>query len=244
MDYSFFALLLLTLSVCLLVAEVFLPSGGALALGVAATWGASMYCAYQAWWELSPNLFTGFIILSVVILPTTGLVSLYILPRTSFGKRVLLEGPKLSEVTPFQEEEQKLRQLIGHRGTTLTPLTPGGLVEVEGQRLHCYSYGMSLDRNTLVEVVKVSGTRVLVAEASNEPKDLATPESPADRPNTSDVAESAPRQTTSTPAWPVEETDTAEENNTPGENNTAEETDKKEAKQELSGLDFELPDTE
>jgi membrane-bound serine protease (ClpP class) len=44
----------------------------------------------------------------------------------------------------------------------LTLLTPGGLVNVNGERLHCVSEGVMVPPGTTVEVVEVRGTRVLV----------------------------------------------------------------------------------
>jgi membrane-bound serine protease (ClpP class) len=55
-------------------------------------------------------------------------------------------------------------------------LNPGGMVTVEGQRLHAFSEGMMIDPDDWVEVLEVRGSRVLVRRAAAPvlpPVDLA-----------------------------------------------------------------------
>src|SRR5207249_2319918 len=86
----------------------------------------------------------------------------YVLPRTALGRKVLLEAPTSEELTPFVKETARLTKLVGRFGKTLTPLNPGGLVSVEGERLHAFSEGLIVAAGQSVHVLEVRGTRLLV----------------------------------------------------------------------------------
>lgn len=162
MNYDLLALVLLIVGCGLIVAEIFLPSGGMISVMCVIAFLGSGWCAYRAWWETSPAYWWTYVGAVIVLIPTV-IISLFrVLSNTSLGDRVLLAAPDPSEVTPYREEEAHLSQLIGKQGRTLTLLTPGGLVEVEGERLHCFSDGMVIEPQTPVEVVAVRGTRVMV----------------------------------------------------------------------------------
>ena len=168
MDNSTLAVLLLLVGLALIVAEIFIPSGGLIfAVSVLCLVG-SIWCAWNAWAESQPSLWWTFLIALVLLLPVSVGGALYLFPRTAMGRRVLLEAPDLSEVTPFSEEESHLKQLIGVSGKTLTLLNPGGLVSVNGERLHCESEGMMLDAGTEVRVVSVRANRLVVRAISKD----------------------------------------------------------------------------
>ena len=78
------------------------------------------------------------------------------------GRRVLLEAPLAEELTPFAKQNRKLQELVGQFGRTVSPLTPGGLVNVNGERLHAISEGLIVDPGQSVEVLEVRGNRLLV----------------------------------------------------------------------------------
>ena len=65
---------------------------------------------------------------------------------------------------PFVAETERLTQLIGKTGTTLTRLGPGGLVLVEGERMHAESEGMLILTDTPVRVLSLKGNRLLVRQ--------------------------------------------------------------------------------
>ncbi len=168
MDDSFLAIALLALASVLIVAEIFIPSGGILALSMFASLAASFYFAWAAWWETSPNTFFGFSAFAIVVIPSITITALIILPKTKFGKRILLAGPSEEEVVPFSKEEERLNGYVGRIAKTITPLNPGGMVSVDRERIHAYSEGVIIESGTDVEIVKVNGTRVLVREVRNE----------------------------------------------------------------------------
>ena len=185
MDSAFLAVALLALATVLIVAEIFIPSAGMLAIGMLLSLCGSFYFAWSAWWPGQPTLFFGFIAFAVVLLPGAAIGSLIVLPRTRFGKRIFLEAPDEQAVLPFAQENQKLHALIGKRGKAITPLLPGGLIMIGRERLHAFSEGLPIEAGAAVEVVKISGTRVAVREVNE-----AEESPPADATGTGDFEES------------------------------------------------------
>jgi len=168
MDESHFALILLVVSLGLMIAEVFIPSGGMLTILVIVCLSGSLWCAWNAWWVSNPAAWWSYLLALIVLIPGTISGALYALPRTSFGQRVLLEAPNPDEVTPYAKEYEQLAQQVGRMGTTSTLLNPGGIVLVDGKRYHCESEGMLIEPETEVRVVAVKGQRLLVRPTTFE----------------------------------------------------------------------------
>lgn len=157
-----FAILLLIVGLGILTAEIFVPSGGLLGLITFLTLIVSLIFAYRAWGTSHPNFFGVFCVMILLLVPTVVILGFYMLPRTSFGKKILLDAPEEQDLVPFSQEAQRYERLIGRFGTALTLLNPGGLVNVDGERLHALSEGLSVDPGTSVEVVDVQGTSIIV----------------------------------------------------------------------------------
>lgn len=172
MSYELLAILLLVLGCGLIVAEVFIPSGGMILVMCILSFVASAWCAYKAWWGTSPGLMSTYVIATLILIPGVIIGVFRVLSHTRVGDRILLAAPELQDVTPYQEEQARLSQYIGQTGTALTMLTPGGLVSVHGERLHGFSEGILIPAGSAVQVVAVRGTRVVVRPARDA--DLAS----------------------------------------------------------------------
>ncbi len=174
MDYEFFAILLLLVGFVLIVAEIFLPSGGLILILCAISFGASLWCAAKAWYGTEPFAFGVYLASLAVLFPTVIIGAFQLFPRTSFGRN-LIAPPSLDEVTPHAEEREHLSQFVGRVGRTISPLTPGGLVMIDSERLHAFSEGVLIERDKPVEIIEVRGTRVLVREAPERDEEPARP---------------------------------------------------------------------
>jgi membrane-bound serine protease (ClpP class) len=161
-SYAVFAFLLLLAGILILAAEVFIPSGGLLFCVTAISLTASVFCAYAAWWKSNPQAFWSFCGFLLMMVPAVVIAAFTLLPRTKFGKKILLEAPELDHVTPFAKESAHLAQFVGRRGMTQTLLNPGGMVLIEGERHHAFTDGLMVEPGTPVEVAEVRGTRLLV----------------------------------------------------------------------------------
>lgn len=167
-SYAVFAILLLVAGLVVLVAEVFIPSGGLLFCITVAVLASSVYCAYAAWGKTDSRIFFAFCGLLLMMIPTALVSAFSLLPRTRFGKKILLEAPDLESVTPYAKETAKLEQLVGREGVTQTLLNPGGMVLVNGERYHAFTEGLLLEPQTPVEIVAVRGMRLLVRLRSQQ----------------------------------------------------------------------------
>lgn len=179
-SYAIFAILLLVVGLAVILAEVFIPSGGLLSCVVAVTLIASVTCAYFAWWKHNPAAFIGFCVVVLLAVPATVTGAFTLLPRTQFGQKILLEAPDADLVVPFARETARLAQLIGRTGVTQSLLNPGGMVIIDGERLHAFTDGLMLDPGVTVEVAEVRGTRLLVRvpTSSRPTSSAASPERP------------------------------------------------------------------
>jgi membrane-bound ClpP family serine protease len=168
LDYPGLAILLLMVGFALIIAEIFLPSGGLILVMCVIAFAASFWAAYKAWYGVSSLAFGLYLASLVILIPAFVIGSFQVFPRTPMGKR-LIGAPTLEEVTPYAEEQAHLQSLIGHIGKTITPLIPGGMVSVNGERLHAFSEGVLIDPGVAVEILDARGTRVLVREALDVP---------------------------------------------------------------------------
>ncbi|HEV7999728.1 MAG TPA: NfeD family protein [Planctomycetaceae bacterium] len=169
MDSGYLAILLLVVGLALIVCEVFIPSAGLIATLATLCIAGSVAAAWSAWASSNPTYFALYAMALLILIPSAISSAFYLLPRTAFGRKVLLEAPDLDEVTPYQEEQRQLMRLVGHIGKTLTMLNPGGLVEVEGTRQHCESEGLLMEAGTPVEIVAVKGNSVVVRPVEHRP---------------------------------------------------------------------------
>lgn len=166
-----FAILLLFVGIGILVAEVFIPSGGLLGVFTFLTLVVSIVFAYRAWGTTNPNIFWAFCFALLLLIPTVLSFAFYILPHTSMGKRVLLEAPSPERLTSFAKETRHLGELVGQYGHAITPLAPSGLITVNGERLHAVSEGLIIEAGQSVEVIEVRGSRLRVRPGEPPPPD-------------------------------------------------------------------------
>jgi len=169
--------------ILLIFAELFVPSGGTIALMCACCFLISGYYAYQSWYAAYPFLWWLYVGAIIILIPAAIFGAFQLLTRTSLGNRMLMPAPTLEEVTPYQDEQARLERLIGQQGRALNLMTPGGMVLVNGERLHATSDGLVIEADSLIEVIAVRGTRVVVrqseaeAQISFEPREQAPPAS-------------------------------------------------------------------
>src|SRR5262245_25818981 len=142
MDSSTWAFLLLAIGLTLLVAEVFIPSGGVITILAALCLVGALIYAGSAWWSAKPAYVWGCASLMIFLLPVILSVAFYIWPSTPLGKRAILEAPAPHEVASFVEQEERYGQMVGKVGETLTVLNPAGIIRIDGHRVHCQSEGL------------------------------------------------------------------------------------------------------
>lgn len=174
MDPQILVLAFLFAGLLLIFAELFVPSGGIIALMCACCFLISGYYAYQSWYVTAPLYWWIYLGGVIILIPSAIIGAFQILARTSLGNRMLSPIPTREEVTPYLEEQARLEKLIGQYGEALNLMTPGGMVLVNGERLHATSEGLLIESGSRVEVVAVRGNRIVV-RLDSSPPDEAEP---------------------------------------------------------------------
>lgn len=172
MDPLVWAALLLLLGLILLVAEVFIPSGGVFGvLSVLSITSGIVMAFYHRGLEAG----VVFLIITAVVVPIALTSAFRWWPHTPMGRRLLLDAPRGDEVLPDTPQRRALRQLVGRFGVAKTVMLPSGAIEVGGLSIDAISEGMPIEAGQRVRVIEVRGNRVVVRpsdEAPAEPDDI------------------------------------------------------------------------
>jgi len=152
---------LLAAALLLVVIELFVPSGGVIAItsGVSAIAGVVFLFKAGPTWGLIG-------ILVVLILGPTALgFGLKIWPHTPIGRRML--GAKTPEEIEREHvetlrEREKLAALVGQEGVVLTDLRPVGVVEIGGRRHDALSESSLVRAGSRVRVTAAEPNQVRV----------------------------------------------------------------------------------
>lgn len=159
MDPLTIAYLLIVLGLALLVAEVFIPTGGALfiASSLCILGGVVLTFVYG---DTATGMVT---LLSVfVVVPAVASLMLYIWPRTPMGRRLILRDR--DEATAQMPVMLELEALRGRYGRALSDLRPAGAVEFDGRRVDAMSEGMMVPVGAWVRCVDVRFGTVVVRQ--------------------------------------------------------------------------------
>jgi membrane-bound serine protease (ClpP class) len=111
-------------------------------------------------------LSAGRIVLALLAALLASFLLLRFMPRTPFGRRLILQGDLGTGHSYGSAPESDLRWL-GKRGRTTSPLRPAGFADIEGARVDVVSEGALIEPGTPVEVVRVDGNRIVVRPITN-----------------------------------------------------------------------------
>jgi membrane-bound serine protease (ClpP class) len=158
------AILLLLIGFALVVLEVFIPSGGIIAILSGVALVAALVMAFQESATTGPM--TGFIFAAVTVFAVPSIIGLAFKfwPKTPMGKAFLGELPTEAEVLP----EEARRVLVGHVGIARTKMLPSGAVEIDGQMIDAVTQGQAIEPGTYVVVTEVRANRVVVRPAGKD----------------------------------------------------------------------------
>jgi len=162
------AFILIGIAIILFFLEVFIPSGGLIALmGAIAVIGSLI-----AFYLHDAN--TGLIATGIYIIfgPVLGWIGFKIWAASPLAQRMILGGV-VSEDSDIAKQESRARQeanaaellkLVGKEGETLTVLRPIGTVRIDGNRLDAMAETGSIEANSKVVVIEVYDNQVKVRE--------------------------------------------------------------------------------
>jgi len=152
-----FAVFLYFLCAALIVAEVFVPSGGLISIAALACLAGGIAIFFQY------STVAGWIGVGVaaVMIPTVLVVAYRIFPKTRFGKNVTLAPPQRPQGDAIPDTPE-LKELVGAVGVVITPLRPVGMCDFSGHRVECVAESGYVDKTMTVKVISVRSTQVTV----------------------------------------------------------------------------------
>jgi len=164
--YVIWGAVLSVLGVLLLVAELFIPSGGLIAVlaGIATVGAVIAYFLHDS------TLGFASLVAYAILIPIAAVFFFKVVLNSSIGRRMILD----SDVTtgsgrlPATEsgEDDSLRVLIGRTGRAETALRPVGVVRIEGRRLNAIAEAGLIDAATDIVVTDVYDNQVKVRAAN------------------------------------------------------------------------------
>ncbi|MCD4658018.1 MAG: hypothetical protein K8S87_10820 [Planctomycetes bacterium] len=150
-------IMLIILGLLMIFAEVLIPSGGIISILAVGSFIGGFVFGFEEGVTQGLILVGG----SVVLVPVVLALAFKIFPNTSLGKRMIAQGtdlPKEERQAVVQEE----KSLIGQIGISKTQLRPAGAIDISGIVYDVVTEGNIIDPNTRVQVVEVSGNRIVV----------------------------------------------------------------------------------
>lgn len=152
-----FAVFLYFACAALIIAEVFVPSGGLIGLCALACLigGAVIFFQHSAtagWIGVG---------IAAVMIPTVLIFAYRIFPKTRFGKSVTLTPPKRQQGDAIPDTSE-LKEMLGKVGVVITPLRPVGMCDFAEKRVECVAESGYVDKDKKVKVIDVESTQVTV----------------------------------------------------------------------------------
>ncbi len=174
MEGFFWPAMLILLGVVLLVLELFVPSGGALGVMVALVFIAAI-C-----WGFAESIYVGSTTMVVIAMLVPVILMMFAKwwPQTPLGRRMLLKrSPAQDEALGMDDEDERLRGLIGQRGRAKTKMLPSGAVTIGGQTYDAVSQGLPIELGDPIEVVALRFHHLVVRPVQNDatPRPEASP---------------------------------------------------------------------
>ncbi|MEN8136359.1 MAG: NfeD family protein [Thermodesulfobacteriota bacterium] len=142
--------------VLIIIAEIFLPSGGLLSLVAAALFGYSLFIVFH---DISTMAGTYFVLADLFLIPILVVVGLKILARSP----ATLQNT-LSSASGVVSQSPGLENFLDCVGKSVTDLHPGGTAIIDGQRVDVVSRGEYIEKNKDIVVVEVTGNQIIVRE--------------------------------------------------------------------------------
>ncbi len=157
------ALALLFASLLVVAIEVFVPSGGLLAVLAGGLAIGSVVC----FWNVSPTWGVSSLVALIVLTPVVIGFFFKIYPDTPMGRRMILGGER--EIPEGEHQSSSpavnaLDSLLGQDGDVVTSLRPVGVIRVDGVRHEALSEHGVIEAGARVRVIAVEGDRIRVRQ--------------------------------------------------------------------------------
>jgi len=165
------AVVLVLVGLLFVLAEAFVPSGGLLTVLAVMSGGTGVALAFAK--VRNPAFGVILILCALILAPVAFLYGLSRLPRTFFGRRIVLRRPERHGWSAGRVEKDN-EGLLDREGVALSPLRPAGIAEFDGRRYDVVTEGQMVPRNARVRVVAVEANRVVVRPIDEQAADQPT----------------------------------------------------------------------
>jgi len=170
MDWWFvFAIFLYFACAALIIAEVFVPSGGLISVCAF----ACLIGGIVIFFKHSTTASAIGIIVAIIMIPTVLVIAYKMFPKTRFGRAVTLPPPKRQQGDAIPDTDE-IKDLLGAVGVVLTPLRPVGMCDFSGQRVECVAESGYVDKGKKVKVIDVESTQLTVRVIEEGPREAGS----------------------------------------------------------------------
>jgi membrane-bound serine protease (ClpP class) len=148
--------LLQTIGILVVIAEIFIPSLGLLTAIALGLFFYSLYLVFTSISTTAGFVFTG---MDIVLLPFL----------IVFGMKILARSPlalkrQLSKQDGVVSQRQDLEKYLHMTGISVTVLRPAGMAVIDSQRLDVVTDGEYIDADTKIVVTGVTGNQIIVGK--------------------------------------------------------------------------------
>ena len=152
-----FAVFLYFACAVLIIAEVFVPSGGLISICALACLVGGIAIFFHH------SLIAGWIGIGIaaIMIPVVLIFAYKIFPKTIFAKSVTLTPPERRQGDAVPDRD-KLKDLLGAEGVVLITLRPVGMCDFTGHRVECVAESGYVDKGKKIKVIHVEGTQLTV----------------------------------------------------------------------------------
>jgi len=145
--------------------EGFLPAGGLIGIGGGLCLIAVIVLAFLKIGTIAGGVSLGSL---AVLAPLAFYLGFKRFPQSSMGRSLVLSDRQAGE-TGYASYTPKLYQdLLGAEGVSFTSLRPSGMVKIGGRKYSAVTSGEYVEKDALVRVVEVHGSRIVVREKGKQ----------------------------------------------------------------------------
>ena len=146
--------LLQVIGIMVIIAEIFIPSLGVLAVIALALLSYSLYIVFTSISTTAGVIFTG---LDIIIVPLIVVLGIKILAKSPLALK-----RELSKQNGVVSQKEELETYINMKGIAVTDLRPAGMAQINSQRVDVVTDGEYIEADTPVIVTGVAGNRIVV----------------------------------------------------------------------------------
>ncbi len=155
-----YIIVLLLIGFFLIFVEIFVPGGIIGILGMTIMGFGIWMCFDQYGREEGLAV----LLLCIMVTLTIVIVGFKCLPRSYFGKWIIL-GNNVSKEEGYHSDTYVSSNLVNKEGVSESELRPAGIALIEGERLDVVTEGEFIEPHSRIRVIRVDGNRIVVERA-------------------------------------------------------------------------------